>query len=262
MIEGKLSSYGYDIHYVKWGNCGPKVLLIHSMGMDGHSMDLLAESLQNTHQVLSLTILDHGDSDTPKRCIPLDEHAEVMRGCYRQIGFYPSILVGHSIGGMMGMVLTAKYPEELQALILVDIAPFESTGRSTRPKPPDHFESIEEARAWLKNRQPGFTSEYIENRIKYSITDKEGILRLKPMGDVIRGGLIFDLWPFIESIKAPTLLLIGEDSNTVTPEARARMEKILPSIESIVVKGTGHMIPQDKPAEFEKLVRGFLNKNQ
>jgi len=262
MIEGKLSSYGYDIHYVTWGSSGPRVLLLHSMGMDGHSMDLLAESLQDTHQVLSLTILDHGDSDTPKRCIPLDEHAEIMRSCYRQLEFYPSVLVGHSVGGMMGMVLAAKYPEELEGLILVDIAPFDSTGRSTRPKPPDHFESMEEARAWFKIRQPGFSPEYLENRLKYCLIDKEGVLSLKPMGDVIRGGLVFDLWPYVERIKAPTLLLIGENSTTVTPEARARMEKILPSLESIVVKGTGHMIPQDKPAEFEKLVKKFLAKNQ
>ena len=262
MIEGKLSSYGYDVHYVTWGKSGPRVLLLHSMGMDGHSMDLLAESLQDTHQVLSLTILDHGDSDTPKRCIALDEHAEVMRGCYQQLRFFPSILVGHSIGGMMGMVLAAKYPDELKGLILVDIAPFDSTGRSTRPKPPDHFESMEEARVWFKNRQPGFSPEYLENRLKYCLTDKEGVLRLKPMGDVIRGGLVFDLWPYVERIKTPTLLLIGEDSTTVTPEARTRMEKILPSLESIVVKGTGHMIPQDKPAEFERLVKKFLIKNQ
>jgi len=67
MREETLSSYGYNIHYVIWGSGGPRVLLIHSMGMDGHSMDQLAESLQGTHQVLSLTILDHGDSDTPRR---------------------------------------------------------------------------------------------------------------------------------------------------------------------------------------------------
>ena len=45
MKEGTLSSYGYGVHYVRWGNRGPKDLLIHSMGMDAHSMDLLAESL-------------------------------------------------------------------------------------------------------------------------------------------------------------------------------------------------------------------------
>ena len=259
MREDKLSSYGYDVHYVTWGNKGPRVLLIHSMGMDGHSMDQLAESLQNTHQVLSLTILNHGDSDTPKRCIPLDEHAEIMRGCYRQLDFQPSVLVGHSIGGMMGMILAADHPEELKGLVLVDIAPLDSTGRPTRPPPPEHFENESKAREYLKERYPGFTPQYVENRLRYGFTEKGGVLRLKPTGDVIRGGLAFDLWPYAERIKTPTMLLIGEDSTVVTPGARKRMEKTLSSLETVVVKGTGHMIPQDKPEEFERLVKRFLD---
>jgi len=124
MKEGFLKYGGYNIHHVKWGDKGHKVLLIHSMGMDGHSMDALAESLKKEYQVLSLTILDHGDSDPPKGSISLPDHAEVMRGCYAQLGFTPSVLIGHSVGGMMGMVLAAEHPDEFEGLVLVDIAPY------------------------------------------------------------------------------------------------------------------------------------------
>ena len=79
MKEGTLGSYGYGIHYAAWGTRGPRVLLLHSMGMDAHSMDQLAESLQDDHQVLSLTILDHGDSPSRPLPLPLNEHAEIMR---------------------------------------------------------------------------------------------------------------------------------------------------------------------------------------
>jgi pimeloyl-ACP methyl ester carboxylesterase len=34
----------------------------------------------------------------------------------------------------------------------------------------------------------------------------------------------------------------------------------VPNIETIKVKGTGHMIPQDRPEEFEKLIKGFLER--
>ena len=258
MKEGTLSSYGYGVHYVRWGNRGPKVLLIHSMGMDAHSMDLLAESLQETHQVLSLTILDHGDSDTPTPHIPLDEHAEIMRGCYRQLSFHPNVLVGHSVGGMMGMILTAEHPEEFKGLVLVDIAPFEVTGRPARPAPPEYLESEAEARVYLKERYPGFTSEYVENRLRYAFRREGGRLRLKPTGDAVRGGPAVDLWPYVERMRTPTLLLMGEDSTLVTPETRMRMERTLPDLEAVVVKGAGHMIPQEKPEEFEKLIKQFL----
>ena len=260
MKEGFLKFGGYNVHHVRWGERGPKVLLIHSMGMDGHSMDALAEALKEEYQVLSLTILDHGDSDPPKGSISLPDHAEVMRGCYTQIGFSPSVLIGHSVGGMMGMVLAAEHPDEFKGLVLVDIAPFDSTGRSPRPQPPDSFKDEAEARDWLKERYPGFTPHYYENRLKYAFRREEDILRLKPRGDKIRGGLATDLWPYVKRIEAPTLLLIGEESDLVTPETQERMENTVPDIEAIKVKGTGHMIPQDRPEEFEKLVKGFLKR--
>ena len=260
MKEGFLSSKGYRVHHVAWGEEGPRVLLIHSMGMDGHSMDKLAESLEDGYRVLSLTILDHGDSDPPRMTISLPDHADVMRGCYTQLGFTPNILIGHSVGGMIGMVLTAEHPEEFKGLVLVDIAPFEVTGRSSRPEPPDSFRGEAEALEWLRERYPLFTSYYYENRLRYAFKKEAGNLKLKPRGDRVRSGLATDLWPYVERIETPTLLLMGEQSNLVTPETLKRMEETMPELEVVEVKKTGHMIPQDVPDEFERLVRGFLEK--
>ncbi len=260
MMEGFLDSFGYKVHYVKWMGKGPKILLIHSMGMDAHSMDKLAESLKDKYSILSLTILGHGDSGSPSTHLPLDEHAEIMRNCYKQLNFYPSVLIGHSVGGMMGMILTAEYPKEFKGLVLVDIAPFDSTGRHSRPAPPEYFDNEGKAREWLKERYPGFTKYYYDNRIKYAFKGKDGKLLLKPTGDSVRSGLVIDLWKYVENIQCPVLMLKGAESETISPTARVKMEKTVPKIEVIEVKGTGHMIPQDVPERFEELITGFLAK--
>lgn len=257
MKEGFLESKGYKVHHCMWDSKGPKVLLIHSMGMDGHSMDKLAESIKDEYQVLSLTILDHGDSDPPRGSISLPDHAEVMRESYVQLGFVPSVLIGHSVGGMMGMVLTAEYPDEFKGLVLVDIAPFESTGRPSRPTPPEYFESRVEAKKWLADRYPGFTEYYVDNRLEHAFKQRDGRYYMKPRGDRVRGGLATDLWPYLKRVKCPVQLLKGVTSDLVTPKTRERIEN-MPGIEIIDVEGTGHMIPQDVPEKFEELVRGFL----
>jgi pimeloyl-ACP methyl ester carboxylesterase len=74
----------------------------------------------------------------------------------------------------------------------------------------------------------------------------------------VRSGLVIDLWPYVEDIMCPVMLLMGEDSDLVTPETRERMMETVPDIEVHVVTGTGHMIPQDVPEKYEELVRGFL----
>jgi esterase len=261
--EGYLTSGGFRVHYVEWGNKGSAIVLIHSMGMDGHSMDQLCEVLQKNHRILSLTILGHGDSEVPASPTPLPEHAEIMRSCVKQLGYTPYILVGHSIGGMMGMILAAEHPKEVKGLILIDIAPFDfnapRTGRVTRPPPPERM-TLAEAKTYLKERFPGFTPYYVENRIKYAFQSDRGVLKIKPTGDSIRSGMNLDLWPYVERIKIPTLLLVGGEGSVVSSEAYERMKKTVPGIETATIPGTGHMIPQDKPEEFEKYILNFIKK--
>lgn len=158
----------------------------------------------------------------------------------------------------MGIVLVAEHSDEFEGLVLVDIAPFDSTGGSPRPQPPDSFKDEAEALDWLEERYPSFSTYYYENRLQYAFRKEGGVLRLKPRGDKIRSGLTTDLWPYVEQIRVPTLLLIGEESDLVTPETLERMENTILDIEAIKVKGTGHMIPQDRPEEFEKLVKEYL----
>ncbi len=257
--EGFLKSGGHRIHYLLWGGSGPKLVFLHSMGMDARGFDTISGALAGEYQVLALDILDHGDSDTPKEPVSLTDHAEIMRDCYRQLGFYPNVLVGHSVGGMMGMVLAAEHLEDLRGLVLVDIAPFEMTGRPTRPPPPEHFADEEEARRYFRERYPGFTPEAVENRMKHALTrDEKGILKLKPTGAAIRPGLETDLWPYVERMKTPTLMILGSESTLVTEEIVKRMKRTMPDLKVVTIRGATHMVPQDKPEEFEGRLRAFL----
>jgi pimeloyl-ACP methyl ester carboxylesterase len=259
--EGFLKSSGHRIHYLLWGDSGPKLVFLHSMGMDAHGFDKISKALEKEYQILALDILDHGDSDTPQDHVNLKDHAEIIRDCYSQLGFCSSILVGHSVGGMMGMVLAAEHPGELKGLVLVDIAPFEITDRPSRPSPPEYFNDDEEARKYFRERYTGFTSEAVENRVKHALKkDEKGRLKLKPIGAAIRPGLATDLWPYVERIGSPTLLILGSESTLVTQETIKRMKKSLPDLKVVSIQGATHMVPQDKPEEFEKHLRVFLEE--
>lgn len=128
--EGILRIGRFHVHHVTSSEEGSGVVLLHSMGMDAHSMDLLAEALSPAHRVLALTILGHGDSTVPSEQVPLPDHAELMLECARRLGFTPCILIGHSVGGRLGMILASEHPSEVRGLVLVDIAPPDPSPRS------------------------------------------------------------------------------------------------------------------------------------
>jgi pimeloyl-ACP methyl ester carboxylesterase len=134
-------------------------------------------------------------------------------------------------------------------------------GRPPRPQPPEFFEDEEDARKYLKERYPDFTEEALENRVKHSLVKgDDGKLRRKKTGDALRESLATDLWPYVERMKVSTLLLKGATSQTVTDETVKRMERTLPDLEVVTVKGVGHMIPQGKPAEFLELLERYFKR--
>ena len=257
-----MTSGGFRLHYIRWGVRGASLLLLHSMGMDAHGFDIFSRAVADEYRVLALDLLDHGDSEKPTRPVGLGEHAEVVRGAYTQLGFSPNTLIGHSIGGIIGMVLAAKYLEDLEGLVLVDIAPFKmDRPRAPRPAPPESFADEEEARAYIRQRYPRMTYEAVENRLKHAFKrSPDGRFRLKGVGGALRGGLSVDLWQFVEQIRTPTLLLIGEESTLVTPDTSERMRSLIPDFKVVTVEGATHMVPQDKPRAFEREVRAFLKQ--
>jgi pimeloyl-ACP methyl ester carboxylesterase len=259
--EGYLDAGKYRFHYARWGKRGPKIVILHSMGMDAYSMEHLCESLKGEYQILALTILAHGDTSVPVEQVTLPEHAELLRSCYKKLGFTPSVLIGHSIGGRMSMILSAEYPDEVKGVILVDIAPPDPVARPWSAPTPGELKTEADVRAYLKQRFPGFAPEYVENRLRHGfVKQPDGSYKPKPTGSPTMTSYYTDLWPYVERIKVPARLILGSESTLVTPEKRERMANLIHGLEIVSVKGASHMVPQDKPKEFEAEVRSFLKR--
>ena len=243
MIEGFLNSYGYRIHYVHWKGKGPKILLIHSMGMDGHSMDKLAESLKEQYEILSLTILGHGDSDSPTTHLPLDEHSEIMRNCYKKLKFYPNVLIGHSVGGTIALSFGAQYPERLSHLVTVA------------------------AHIYLEEKmEPGIEGlrQLYEDKPKF----REALRREHgdKVEDVFYGwyggwreeeNLDWDMRPSLKHITCPVLVVQGLDDEHATPQHARDIAAQIKDAELWLVPGAGHMLPQDNSTEFNNRLLDF-----
>jgi pimeloyl-ACP methyl ester carboxylesterase len=260
-VEGYLEVGGYRFHHLRWGEKGKNVVLLHSMGVDAYSMDLLAESLASTHRVLALTILGHGDSTVPAKPVSLPQHAELLFTCIRKLGYTPCVLLGHSIGGRLSMIISSEHPSDVKGVILVDIAPPDPTPRPYTAQAPPVLHDRGEAEAYLRQRYPRFTEHYLMNRLSHGFVEKpDASWEPKPTGNEYMRDMSTDLWPYVERMKAPTLLVLGSESTLVSPEKEARMRRTITGFESMTVEGATHMVPQDKPEEFEAAVRGFLNR--
>ena len=71
---------------------------------------------------------------------------------------------------------------------------------------------------------------------------------------------IIDLWEPLSRITCPTLIVRGAESDVLSPDVAKRMLEVLPGGRLVEVAGAAHTVPGDKPEEFARAVRSFLDE--
>lgn len=99
------------------------VVLIHGLGQQAHR-DWLAQisALAKRYHVLTFDLPGFGYSGVPEGRYSPSNYAEVVYAVVQQFGKSTPVIVGHSMGGAVGLRYAHRYPAGLTKLILVDAA--------------------------------------------------------------------------------------------------------------------------------------------
>lgn len=110
---------GTRIHVRELGE-GPTVLFIHGWSLSGEVWDrqlrVLAES---GHRVIAMDQRGHGDSEAPLRGYGIEGLVADAEDVLVASGVDTAVIVGWSLGGMVGLRLAHDRPELVEALVMV-----------------------------------------------------------------------------------------------------------------------------------------------
>lgn len=268
-----VNANGINIHYLDWGAEGnPPLVMLH--GLRGHANVWadVAESLCGEYHVYSMDQRGRGDTDhAPGGDYSSDAFVEDLKGLVDALGLDKFILFGHSMGGRNSMAFGGKYPERLEKLCIVDIGPrIEATGgnritEELRNIPPQ-FANFEDALAHVQTGNR-FASEPVMRRRLAGQTNvaSDGTVSWK-FDPAIREQRIngtaapaVDLWPALEEIKCPTLVVRGTETDLLTEETAQQMIDTLAQGSLVQIQRAGHMVFEDNPGDFIDAVKGWLN---
>ena len=173
-------------------------------------------------------------------------------------------LLGHSMGGKTAMMFAAKFPERVEKLVVVDIAP--------KYYAPHHQEilaglnAVEKAKVQSRKEADKLLSQYFSElgirqfllknlywRTKEDLAFKFNLDVLsKEIQNV--GEAIFDTEVFTE----PTLFIDGETSNYILEEDVELIERHFPDAEIVEIANAGHWVHAENPQDFFDEVSRFL----
>ena len=191
--------------------------------------------------------------------------AEDLREFMESQWIYKAHLIGHSMGGKTVMQFAMDYPDMIDQLIVVDIAPKTYAGGhqaifdALNQLDLGQIEDRKEANELLaKNIEDLGVRQFL---LKNLSREKTGGYRWKMNLPVIQQHYqaILDTIPLSEAFEESSLFIRGSRSNYIMDEDWPTILSYFPSARLATVEGSGHWVHAEAPTELLKLVTDFLN---
>lgn len=265
--SGTVPANGQELYYELHGQ-GPPLVLVMGIGYDS-SLWRLAQvpALSRAFQVVLVDNRDAGRSSQATRPYTIADMADDLAGLLDGLRVPRTHLLGLSMGGMIAVEFALRHPDRLDRLVL------SGTGAAPARSTVDPIQTWN----WVKANDPTgevfggqqfaslFSTAFLRNH--QAVRDTAELLASNPypvspeaygrQADAYRH---FDALDRLVEITAPTLVVVGEQDLLTPPWVVGEVADAIPGARLEVVRGDGssHLLPLERPDEFNRLVLNFL----
>ena len=227
---------------------GVPIVLVHGIAASSHDWQRLTPLLTSfDYQTLAVDLPGHGDS----RTLPTPEsyHVSQFYNCLedwleRMELPTPFLLVGHSLGGFLGLRYAHEHPTRLRGSVLIDPLytptqiPLLVRWLSSHPE--WIAIAVHRIPRWLARLslrlEPGLAAHTPPPILEQITTD---YYRTAPEF-VFLGRSFPDLRPILASIRTPSLVIWGRSDQTLMPASFPKLVAALPHAQGVPISNSGH----------------------
>jgi len=242
-------------HVVEFGGEGPGILLLHGLMGRATTWWPVAQWLTRYGRVVGVDARAHGRNPVPEGRTEdfVADAAEILRG----LG--PSVVIGHSMGGLHAWALAATHPDLVTGVVVEDMAPDQrgktvDAWRGYFDSWPVPFQSLAHVQAFFGDGGDYFV-ECVEEREGgyHLIADLE---RLYPIAAEWGER---EYWSYVEKVRCPMLVLEAEHSAMPSGQMSQMPLRAPGGGTHVVVPGAGHVIHLTAPEFYRGAVEAFLS---
>lgn len=234
----------------------PKVLLMHGWGCDHTTLASIQRQLEGRLHVYNIDFPGFGESQEPPAVWGVEEYTRLTERFIAEMGGDIRILLGHSFGGRVGILLSSRNP--VGKLVLVDAA-----GVKPRRSLAYYYKvySYKLAKRLYRLVLGARKAEARLDRIRAKKGSSDYANATPRMRAILSKCVNEDLKAVMPRIQASTLLVWGAD-DTATPLSDAKtMERLIPDAGLVSFDGCGHYSFLDNPLGFRAVLAEFLLKD-
>lgn len=252
---------------------GPDVILIPGFASSREVWRAEAERLKATRRVHLVQLAGFaGEAWTHGDGAFVQPMADELARYIRQSGLERPAVIGHSMGGMTGVLLAQQHPGLLGRVMSVDSLPFFSamfgpqvTAAAAQPFADQAAAGILAADDAAFRAQQGQTAIGMarDPATRTAMVDWSMASDRQAMASAIREVMTTDLRPGLAAMTTPVWAVYAADADGGAPAAMAdsvwgREYATLPGVRLVRVDGSRHFIMADQPTRFAAIVDEFL----
>ena len=251
-----------ELNYKTFGQ-GEPLIILHGLFGALDNWQSIGKTLAEQHLVFLIDQRNHGRSphfDDISYPILAEDLREFMESHW----IYRANIVGHSMGGKAAMQFALHYPDMVNRLVVIDIAPKQYPGGhediflALLDLQIDRIDSRQEATEFLSRRIP--SAPVLQFLLKNITRQTDGTYSWKMNLPVLYQNyqkLLANIEE-AEAFDGPALFLRGGNSNYVLPEDESSIKDLFPNARIETVDGAGHWVHAEAPNAVIEHVKRFL----
>ncbi len=224
----------------------PVVLLHHGLGSSSAWRAQVPALVEAGFRVLTYDRWGYGASEPRARLHTpwFEPDVDDLRALLDALGLGEVALVGHSDGGTIALYFAARYPARVRALVTVAAHVYVDP-----------------------TMQPGMEA------LRRTYETSEAFRRALDRTHGGRGAAVFEMWyngwhrpdvlgwdarPVLRQVEAPALVVQGTADEYAPPSHAEAIAVALPDARLALLPDAPHMLPQERPEDFNTLMLDFL----
>ncbi len=253
-MDKKIDIEGLTLAYKQEGDGPRPVVVMHGWGCTADTMAVPAAAAAGKGTtVYNLDLPGFGATPEPPVPWGVEEYTAFVEEFCRRMGIDNPILMGHSFGGRIAILMASRTPVE--KVILLDAA-----GIKPRRSLKYYIKvyTFKLGRLLLPIVLGSRRGNGIVDRWRRKAGSSDYSLASPMMRQVMNKAVNHDLTDRLTLIKAPTLLIWG-GCDTATPLRDARlMERRIPDAGLVVYPEAGHFVFLERPEAVTAVIRNFV----
>ena len=250
----------------EYSESGAPVLVLHGLFGSLSNWGWHCKQLAQQYAVYGVDLRNHGDSPHSDQ-LDYQVMADDVRELIVRLGFKSCCIVGHSMGGKVAMQLALGFPDLVEKLVIVDIAPVSYPENADRHRSVlvgmdavklNEIKSRAEAEVTLRD----YISEEATRKFLLTnlVRNKKGLFEWRLHKDSIRENHA-NLRAGLTATKSffkPVLFVKGSLSPYIKSEHEGQIKEFFPAASVKLIMDAGHWLHAEQPQALQKILLKFL----